>query len=130
MTENTFQLSGFVFPGVNEDPFGMWEVVPVTSGVSFAAGEAAQPEEPLHRVSFTSLDAGRAQLQQKQNDLLQQDVLLQQAEQRLAEIGRSGSGVSFAAPSDLPPEFVRPEQDLGAALQRLTAPALTAPVSY
>ena len=41
MTDNTFQLSGFVFPGVNEDPFGMWDVVPATSGVSFGVGEAA-----------------------------------------------------------------------------------------
>ena len=42
--------------------------------------------------------------------------------QRLAEIGRSGSGVSFAAPIGRPPEFVQPEQTLEAALQRLTAP--------
>ena len=122
MTDNTFQLSGFVFPGVNEDPFGMWEVVPAASGVSFAAGEAARPEEPLHRVKFASVDEGRAQLQLKQNFLSEQEVLLQQAEQRLAEIGRSGSGVSFATPIDQPPEFVQPEQNLEAALQRLTAP--------
>ncbi|HTP08153.1 MAG TPA: hypothetical protein VMP08_07880 [Anaerolineae bacterium] len=122
MTDNPFQLSGFVFPGVNEDPFGMWDVVPATRGVSFAAGEAAQPEEPLHRVSFTSLDAGREQLQLKQNFLNEQAVLLQQSEQRLAEIGQSSSGVSFAAPLDRPPEFVQPEQGLEAALQRLTTP--------
>jgi hypothetical protein len=121
MTDNTFQLSGFVLPGVNEDPFGMWDIVPTASGVSFAAGEAAQPEEPLHRVNFASLEAGHAQLQLKQNLLSEQEALLQQAEQRLAEIGRSG-GVSFAAPIDQPPEFVQPEQDLEAALQRLTAP--------
>jgi hypothetical protein len=122
MTDNTFQLSGFVFPGVNEDPFGMWDVVPTPSGVSFAAGEAAQPEEPLHRVSFASVEAGRTLLQVKQDDLRSQETLLQQAEQRLAEIGRSGSGVSFAAPIDQPPEFVQPEQNLEAALQRMTAP--------
>jgi hypothetical protein len=121
MTDNTFQLSGFVFPGVNEDPFGMWEVVPATSGVSFAAGEAASSEEPLHRVSFTSIDEGRALLQLKQNDLREQEALLQQAEQRLAEIGRSG-GVSFATPIDQPSEFVLPEQNLEAALQRLITP--------
>jgi len=122
MTENTFQLSGFVFPGANEDPFGMWDVVPAISGVSFAAGETARPEEPLHRANFASVDEGRAQLQLKQNFLSEQDALLQQAEQRLAEIGRSGSGVSFAAPIDQPLEFVQPEQNLEAALQRLTAP--------
>jgi hypothetical protein len=122
MTGNTFQLSGFVFPGVNEDPFGMWEVVPATGGVAFAAGEAARPEEPRHRVNFAAVDEGRAQLQLMQNMLSEQDVLLQQAERRLAEIGRSGGGVSFAAPLDQPPEFVQPEQDLAAALQRLTTP--------
>jgi hypothetical protein len=122
MTDNTFQLSGFVFPGVNEDPFGMWDIVPATSGVSFAAGEAAQPEEPLHRVNFASLDEGRTELQLKQNFLSEQEVLLQQAEQRLVEIGRSGSSPSFATPIDQPPEFVQPEQNLEAALQRITAP--------
>ena len=122
MTDNVFQLSGFVFPGVNEDPFGMWEVVPAAGGVSFAAGEAGRPEEPLHRVNFAAADEGRAQLQLKQNLLSEQDRLLQQAERRLAEIGRSGSGVSFAAPIDQPPEFVQPEQSLEAALQRMTAP--------
>jgi hypothetical protein len=121
MTDSTYQLSGFVFPGVNEDPFGMWDVVPAARGVSFAAGEAAQPEEPLHRVNFASVDEGRVQLQVRQNFLREQETLLQQAEQRLAEIGRTG-GVSFAAPIDRPPEFVQPEQNLEAALQRLTAP--------
>ncbi len=122
MTDNTFQLSGFVFPGVNEDPFGMWDVGPATSGISFAAGEAAQPEEPLHRANFTSIAEGRAQLQLKQEALSEQEALLQQAEQRLAEFGRSGSSVSFAASIDQPLEFVQPEQDLEAALQRLTVP--------
>jgi hypothetical protein len=122
MTDNTFQLSGFVFPGVNEDPFGMWDIVPAISGVSFAAGEAAQPEESLHRVNFASLDEGRTQLQLKLNFLSEQEMLLQQAEQRLVEIGRSGSGLSFATPIDQPPEFVQPEQNLEAALQRITAP--------
>jgi hypothetical protein len=121
MTDNTFQLSGFVFPGVNEDPFGMWDVVPATSGISFAAGEEAQPEEPLHRVNFASIDEGRALLQLKQDDLREQEALLQQAEQRLAQIAQMG-GVSFAAPIDQPPEFVQPEQNLAAALQRLTEP--------
>jgi len=121
MTDNTFQLSGFVFPGVNEDPFGMWDVVPATSGVSFAAGEAAQPQEPIHRVNFASVDEGRALLQLKQNDLREQDALLQQAEQRLAQIAQTG-GVSFAAPIDQPPAFVQPEQTLEAALQRISAP--------
>jgi hypothetical protein len=121
MTDNTFQLSGFVLPGVDEDPFGMWQVGPATSGVSFAAGAAARPEEPLHRASFASLDEGRTLLQLQQDSLRGQEALLHQAEQRLAEIGRSG-GVSFAAPIDQAPEFVQPEQDLAAALQRLTAP--------
>jgi hypothetical protein len=122
MTDSPFQLSGFVFPGVNEDPFGMWDVVPVSREVSFAVGEAAQPEEPIHRVNFASIDEGRAQLQLKQDSLSEQEALLQQAEQRLAEIGRSDGGVSFAAPIDQPPEFVQPEQNLEAALQRLAAP--------
>jgi hypothetical protein len=122
MTGNTFQLSGFVFPGVNEDPFGMWDVVPASNGVSFAMGEAARPEEPIHRVNFASADEGRTLLQVKQDELRAQEALLQQAEQRLVEIGRSGSGVSFAAPIDQPPEFVQPEQNLEAALQRLTSP--------
>ena len=121
MTDNPFQLSGFVFPGVNEDPFGMWHVVPASSGVSFVPGEAAQPEEPLHSSNFTSIDEGRAQLQMQQDVLSEQVALLQQAEQRLAEIGRS-EGVSFAVPIDRPPEFVRPEQMLEAALHRMTAP--------
>lgn len=122
MTDRAFQLSGFVLPGVNEDPFGMWDVMPTTVGVSFAVGEAAPPEEPLHRANFASIEAGRALLQLKQDDLRAQETLLQQAEQHLVEISRSGSGVSFAAPIDLPPEFVQPEQTLAAALQRLTAP--------
>ncbi len=121
MSDNPFQLSGFAFPGANEDPFGMWNVAPTSSGVSFAAGEAAQPEEPTHRANFTSVDEGRAQLQVQQSILSEQAALLQQAEQRLVEIGRSG-GVSFAAPIDRPPEFVRPEQTLEVALQRVTAP--------
>ncbi len=100
----------------------MWAVVPGTSGVSFAAGAATQPGEPLHRVNFTSVVEGSAQLELKQSALSEQEAILQQAEQRLAEIGRSG-GVSFAAPLDQPPEFVAPEQALDAALQRLTAPA-------
>jgi hypothetical protein len=122
MADNAFQLAGFVFPGVTEDPFGMWDVVPATGGVSFAAGEAAQPEEPLHRANFASVDEGRTQLQLKHDFLSEQEALLQRAEQRLAEIGQSGSGVSFAAPIDQPPEFVQPEQNLEAALQRITAP--------
>ncbi len=121
MTDNTFQLSGFVLPGVNEDPFGMWDVVPATRGVSFAVGETAQPEEPIHRVNFASADEGRALLQLKQNDLRDQETLLQQAEQRLAQIAQTG-GVSFAAPIDQPPEFVQPTQTLEVALQRLTTP--------
>jgi hypothetical protein len=121
MTDARFQLSGFVFPGVNEDPFGMWEVVPATSGVSFAAGEVTLPEEPLHRVNFASIGEGRALLQLKQDDLRDQEALLQQAEQRLAQIAQTG-GVSFATPIDQPLEFVQPEQNLAAALQHLTAP--------
>ena len=122
MTDNTFQLSGFVFPGVNEDPFGLWEVVPASSGVSFGVGEAAASEAPVHRVNFTTPDEGAALLAAKQRDLQDQQATLTQIEQRLAEIGRSGGGVSFAAPIDQPPEFVAPEQALDAALQRLTAP--------
>lgn len=122
MTDNTFQLSGFVFPGVNEDPFGMWNVVPATSGVSFGVGETAAPQEPVHRVNFATLDEGSTLLAAKQRELQEQQATLTQIEQRLAEIGRSGSGVSFAAPIDQPPEFVTPEQSLDAALQRLTAP--------
>ncbi len=121
MTNNTFRLSGFALPGVKEDPFGMWDVAPATQGVSFATGGAAQPEEPLHRVNFASIEEGRALLQLKQNDLHDQEALLQQAEQRLAQLGQGG-GISFAAPLIQPPEFVRPEQDLEAALQRLTSP--------
>ncbi len=122
MTDNPFQLSGVAFPGVNQDPFGLWDVVPATGGVSFAVGEASQPEEPLHRADFASIDEGRAQLQLRQSVLSEQESLLRQAEQRLAEIGRSGSGVSFAAPLDRPPAFVQAEQTLEAALQRLAAP--------
>jgi hypothetical protein len=122
MTDNTFQLSGFVFPGVNEDPFGLWDVVPATRGVSFGVGETAAPEEPVHRVNFTTPEEGAALLATKQRELQDQQATLTQIEQRLAEIGRSGSGVSFAAPIDRPPEFVTPEQSLDAALQRLTAP--------
>jgi hypothetical protein len=122
MTDNTFQLSGFVFPGVNEDPFGLWEVVPAASGVSFDVGEAAAPEEPVHRSNFTTPDEGIALLAAKQDELQDQQATLTQIEQRLAEIGRSGSGVSFTVPFHQPPEFVAPEQALDAALQRLTAP--------
>jgi hypothetical protein len=121
MTDNAFQLFGSVFPGVNDDPFGMWDVVPVSSGISFAPGEAARPEVPLHRSTFISIAEGRTQLQLKQESLSEQAALLQQAEERLAEIGRS-SGVSFATPIDQPPEFVQPEQVLEAALQRMTMP--------
>jgi hypothetical protein len=122
MADNTFQLSGFVFPGVNEDPFGLWDVVPALSGVSFGVGEAAAPEEPVHRSSFTSPDEGASLLATQQRALQDQQATLTQIEQRLAEIGRSGSGVSFASPIDQPQEFVQPEQSLEAALQHLTAP--------
>ena len=122
MTDNTFQLSGFVFPGVNEDPFGLWDVVPASSGISFGVGETAAPEAPVHRSNFTTPDEGVALLAAKQRALQDQQATLTQIEQRLAEIGRSGGGVSFAAPIDQPPEFVAPEQSLEAALQRLTAP--------
>ncbi|CAG0931860.1 hypothetical protein TFLX_02324 [Thermoflexales bacterium] len=121
MTDNTFQLSGFALPGVNADPFGLWEVVPASRGVSFAVGEVAQPEEPIHRVNFAAADEGRALLQLKRRDLQEQEALLQQAEQRLAQIAQAG-GVSFAAPLDQPPEFVQPTQTLEAALQRLMEP--------
>jgi hypothetical protein len=122
MTDNPFQLSGFVFPGVNEDPFGMWDVVPATSGISFGTGEAAAPEKPVHRINFATPDEGAALLTAQQCELQDQQATLTQIEQRLAEIGRSGSGVSFAAPIDQPPEFVQPEQNLEAAMQRITAP--------
>jgi len=122
MTANTFQLSGFVFPGVTADPFELWDVVPTPGGVSFGVGETAAPEEPVHRVNFTTPDEGVALLQTKQRELQDQQATLTQIEQRLAEIGRSGSGVSFAAPIDQLPEFVAPEQSLDVALQRLTAP--------
>jgi hypothetical protein len=94
MTDNTFQLSGFVLPVVNEDPFGVWDVVPAARGVSFAVGEAAPPEEPLHRASFTSIDAGRAQLQVKQN-LLSRDRPIGQR-RILRGPDRSAAGVRAA----------------------------------
>jgi hypothetical protein len=124
MTDNTFQLSGFVFPGVNADPFELWDVVPVPSGVSFGVGETAVLEEPVHRVNFTTPDEGAALLATKRRELQDQQAVLTQIEQRLAEIGRSGGEVSFAASFDQPPEFVTPEQSLDAALQHLTAPVL------
>jgi len=119
MTDSLFQLSGFVFPGINEDPFGLWEVVPAASGLSFAPSEAAQP---LHRINFTTVEEGAALLATKERTLQDQQAMFTQIEQRLAEIGQSGDGVSFAAPIDQPPEFVIPEQSLEAALQRLTIP--------
>jgi hypothetical protein len=122
MTDNPFQLTGFVFPGVNKDPFGLWDVVPAMQGVSFSAGETSAPEEPIHRVSVMTPDEGVALLQATQLVLQAQQDTLTQIEQRLAEIGRSGSGVSFAAPPDRPPEFIAPEQSLETALQRLTTP--------
>jgi hypothetical protein len=122
MTDNPFQLSGFVFPGINEDPFGLWDVVPAASGMSYVVGDTTASAAPMHRSNFTSPDEGAAQLKIQQRALQDQQASLMQIEQRLAEISRSGSGVSFAAPIDQPPEFVAPEQSLDAALQRLTAP--------
>jgi hypothetical protein len=122
MTDNPFQLSGFVFPGINEDPFGLWDVVPAASGISSVPDEAAASETPVYRSNFTSPDEGTSLLATQQRALQDQQATLTQIEQRLAEIGRSGGGVSFAAPIDQPPEFVAPEQSLDAALQRLTAP--------
>jgi hypothetical protein len=122
MSDNPFQLSGFVFPGINEDPFGLWDVVPASSEVSFVPGKIGALETPVHRINFTTPAEGAAQLKTQQRALQDQQATLTQIDQRLAEIGRSGSGVSFAAPIDQPPEFVMPEQSLEAALQRLAAP--------
>jgi len=122
MTDTTFQLSGFVFPSVNEDPFGLWDVVPAASGVSFGVGDTTAPEAPVHRSNFTSPDEGASLLATQQCALQDQEAMLTQIEQRLAEISQSGDGVSFAAPIDQPPEFVAPEQSLETALQRLTTP--------
>ena len=85
-------------------------------------GEAAAPETPVYRSNFTSPDEGASLLATQQRALQDQQATLTQIEQRLAEIGRSGSAVSFAVPIDQPPEFVAPEQSLEAALQRLTSP--------
>jgi len=122
MTDSPFQLSGFVFPGVNEDPFGLWDVVPTASGISFVPGEAAATETPVHRSNFTSLGEGAALLATQQCALQDQEAMLMQIEQRLVKISQSGDGVSFAVPLNQPPEFVIPEQSLQDALQRLTAP--------
>jgi hypothetical protein len=122
MTDNPFQLSGFVFPGINEDPFGLWDVVPAASGMSYVVGDTTTSEAPVHRGNFISSSEGAAQLKIQQRELQDQQATLTQIEQRLAEIGRSGGGVSFAAPIDQPPEFVVPEQSLDAALQRLATP--------
>ena len=122
MTDNPFQLSGFAFPGGNEDPFGMWDVAPATSDVSFSAGAVAAPEEPLYRVSFASPEEGTAVLGLRQRELQGQQATLLTLEQRLTQIAQAGGGVSFAAPGESAPEFARAELELDAALQRLTAP--------
>ena len=54
MTDTPFQLSGFSFPGSEADPFGLWDVTPVSGGVSFSAGAASLPEQPAYRANFTS----------------------------------------------------------------------------
>jgi hypothetical protein len=122
MTDNTFQLSGFAFPSGKADPFGMWEVVPATSGVSFSVGAVAEPEEPIHRVSFASPKEGLALLDVRQRELAGQQQTLMRLEERLAQIAPSGGGVSFAAPSEVAPEFIAPEAELEAAIRRMSEP--------
>ncbi len=110
MTVNPLQLSGFAFPGGNEDPFGMWDVAATTSGVSFGAGAAAvAPEEPLYRVSFASPEEGTAVLGLRQRELQGQQATLLTLEQRLTQIAQAGGGVSFAASGESAPEFARAE---------------------
>ena len=128
MSDNPFQLSGFSFPGGEADPFGLWEVTPASDSVSFSAGGAAQPQEPLYRVAFASPEAGLRALQFRERELDGQQAALARLEQRLSQIAQSGEGVSFstgtaAAPGEVGPEFVSPELELDAAIQRMTEPA-------
>ena len=84
MTDHPFQLSGFTMPGVDEDPFGIWDIAPATDNVSFAAGDAAKPEEPVHRFNSLTPEDGTALLQAAQQTLQVQHDALTQIEQRLA----------------------------------------------
>ena len=122
MTDNPFQLSGFSFPGNEADPFGLWDVAPASGVVSFSAGAAVQPEEPIYRASFASPEQGLALLDLRQGELAGQQTTLNRLEERLNQIAQAGSGVSFAAPSGIAPEFVAPELELDAAIQRMTEP--------
>ncbi len=122
MTNTPFQLSGFSIPGGKADPFGMWEVAPVTSGVSFSADVVIGPEEPIHWISFASPEEGLALLDVLQRELTEQQQTLTRLEQRLTQITQVGGGVSFAAAGESAPEFAGAELELDAALQRLTAP--------
>ncbi len=73
-------------------------------------------------MSFASPEEGLALLDAQQRQLAGQQATLQKLEQHLAQIASAGGGVSFAAPSEVAPEFVTPELELDAALQRLSAP--------
>jgi hypothetical protein len=122
MTDSPYQLSGFSFPGGEVDPFGLWDVAPAVDGVSFSAGAASQPPEPVYRVDFASPEAGLRALEMREQALDGQQATLARLEERLAQITQTGSGVSFAVPGEAAPEFIAPELELDAAIRRMTEP--------
>ena len=122
MTDNPFQLSGFAFPSGETDPFGLWDIAPATGGVSFSAGAAPVPEEPIYHASFASPEQGLALLDLRQRELAGQQATLGRLEERLNQIVQSGGSVAFAAPGEVEPEFVTPELELDAAIRHMTEP--------
>jgi hypothetical protein len=107
MAEYGFSVSGVDLPGAN-DLFGVWTMVPKTTGVSFDANAPAAPADPTWRVQLPeSADAAQAILQTQGLAIRRGESALAQAEQRLARLGHAGEGVSFAAPAGPEAELLR-----------------------
>ncbi len=125
MAEYRFQLSGVTLPGAS-DLFGVWQVPPQTSGVSFGIGEPATPAEPTWRVSLpASPDEAQSILSEQERAIQRGESALAQAQERLTRLGQPGEGASFAAPSAL----ASPEAELLSMLNVLQSPVSFGPES-
>ena len=120
MTDNTFQLSGFVFPGINEDPFGLWDVVPAASGVSFGVVSRRVRRAGASR-NFTTLL--KAQPCWPHSSAPCRISKLPNADRAAFGGDRPiGRRCILRRPDRSTARICQPEQSLEAALQRLTAP--------
>lgn len=107
-----FQLSGLSFPGGDQDLFGVWDVAPAASSVSFGVG-AAEPEVAVWGANLPGSHAeAQALLQARQEAVRQQQAELINIERRLAQLAQPGESVSFAVGAS------GPDADLLAAINR------------